>query len=164
MKSVDVQAPHDGTTPVTFASTSVPGLHRFDRPNCGRTTLIGCTRRCSTSVEGEQQPPLCTTYTLVGLNSAVKRHMLSWNPAPHVELLEHERPSTQVWSPAQAAEFLAAADEDRLGSLFHLMLFTGIRRGEALGLHWAQVDTARRHIVVHWQVTDAGSGPQLGRP
>jgi integrase len=98
------------------------------------------------------------------LNSAVKRRMLSWNPALHVELPAHERPATQVWSPAEAAEFVAAADEDRLGAPFRLMLFTGIRRGEALSLHWAHVDTARRHIVVRWQVTDAGSGPQSGRP
>lgn len=98
------------------------------------------------------------------LNSAVKRRVIPWNPALHVELPQRRRPPTQVWTPADARRFLVASAGDRLAGLFHLMLFTGLRRGEALGLHWAHIDVENLVLVVQWQVTDAGDGPKLVAP
>lgn len=48
--------------------------------------------------------------------------------------------------------------------MVRLILFTGLRRGEALGLHWPHIDFDRRHLVVEVQVVDAGRGPELGEP
>lgn len=98
------------------------------------------------------------------LNSAVKRRIIPWNPALHVELPPRRRPATQVWTPQDAARFLEASKDDRLSSLFHLILFTGLRRGEAIGLHWTHVDTDLLHVVIEWQVTASSDGPRLGEP
>ena len=98
------------------------------------------------------------------LNSAVKRRLIPWNPALHVELPERHRKQTTVWAPEEVGRFLDASSSHRLCALFHLIAFTGLRRGEALGLHWSDVDFSGPHIVVRWQVIDAGKGPQLGEP
>ena len=69
-----------------------------------------------------------------------------------------------MWSAEDLARFLDAISSERLYALFHLIAFTGLRRGEALGLHWDDVDLAASHLVVTRQVTDAGEGPRLGAP
>ena len=74
------------------------------------------------------------------------------------------RPASQVRTPPDAGRFLVATADDRLAALFHLMLFTGLRRGEALGLHWLHADIENLLLVVQWQVTDAGDGPKLVEP
>jgi integrase len=98
------------------------------------------------------------------LNTAVKRRMISWSPAEHVELPRRARPRTTVWAPEDVARFLEASEDDRYGALFRVILFTGLRRGEALGLHWSHVDLERRHLIIEMQVVDAGRGPELGEP
>lgn len=98
------------------------------------------------------------------LNTAVKRRLIPWNPVLHVELPERHRTPPAVWTPEDVGRFLAATSSHRLYALFHLVAFTGMRRGEALGLHWADINLDGPHVVVRWQVVDAGSGPQLGAP
>lgn len=98
------------------------------------------------------------------LNSAVKRRLISWNPAEHVDLPEHRKARGAVWEPTQVGRFLDSSADHRLYALFHLIAFTGMRRGEAMGLHWADVNLDAQLLVVQWQVTDAGKGPQLGAP
>jgi integrase len=98
------------------------------------------------------------------LTAAVKRRLIAWSPAEHIELPQRARPRTTVWAPDDVARFLEASRHDRYGAIFRLILFTGLRRGEALGLHWAHVDLERRHLVIEMQVIDAGKGPELGEP
>jgi integrase len=98
------------------------------------------------------------------LTAAVKRRIIAWSPAEHVELPKRARTKTAVWSPEDVVRFLEASRNHRYGPLYRLILFTGLRRGEALGLHWRHVDLERRHLVVEMQVIDAGQGPELGEP
>ncbi|HWL35371.1 MAG TPA: tyrosine-type recombinase/integrase [Frankiaceae bacterium] len=90
------------------------------------------------------------------LNSAVKRRMLSHNPALTVELPEtvHYRPV--VWDAQQVGVFLDAIQGHRLYALFALTILTGLRRGEALGLRWEDVDYDQGVLYVRQQVTAAG--------
>lgn len=48
----------------------------------------------------------------------------------------------------EARSFLAAAREDRLYALYAVALSLGLRRGEALGLRWSEVDLERGVIRV----------------
>ncbi|WP_345710693.1 tyrosine-type recombinase/integrase, partial [Kineococcus glutinatus] len=98
------------------------------------------------------------------LNTAVKRRLIAWNPAVQVELPEHRPARSSVWEPQHIAAFLDTAHGHRLSALFHLIAFTGMRRGEAIGLHWRDVDLERAHVVVAWQITEANDGPRLGAP
>ncbi len=98
------------------------------------------------------------------LNTAVKQRLIPWNPAAFVELPERSRTETHVWTPGDVARFLHTCQNHRLGLVFHVIAFTGMRRGEALGLHWTDVDFDGPQLTVRWQVVDAGRGPQLGLP
>lgn len=98
------------------------------------------------------------------LNTAVKRRLIPWNPALHVELPSSERPQTQVWTPDQLGSFLDHHRDHRLSALFHLVALTGMRRGEALGLRWSDLDPGRGLIRVAQQLIDGKGGPTLGPP
>jgi len=98
------------------------------------------------------------------LNSAVKRRLIAWNPAVQVELPQHRAARSSVWEPQNIGVFLDSSADHRLYALFHLIAFTGMRRGEAIGLHWSDVHLDRAHVVVAWQVTEGDGRPQLGVP
>jgi len=98
------------------------------------------------------------------LNTAVKRRLIPWNPAQHVELPVNSRPATRVWTPEQLGCFLDSIADHRLYAFFHLVAFAGLRRGEALGLAWEDVDFDRRLIRIRQQLVDAGRGAYLGPP
>jgi integrase len=50
------------------------------------------------------------------------------------------RPPVAVWLPAQTAWFLNSIRGDRLYAAYHLIALRGLRRGEAAGLRWCDVD------------------------
>lgn len=76
------------------------------------------------------------------LESARRRGHIPSNPADHIELPKWERRELQVWESAQFAHFLtvAASVDDYCYPLWRLVIATGMRRGELLGLRWADVD------------------------
>ena len=45
-----------------------------------------------------------------------------------------------TWTAAELATFLDGVRDDRLSAAYFLLATTGMRRGEALGLRWADVD------------------------
>jgi len=66
-----------------------------------------------------------------------------------------------VWTPADMGRFLDHAGGHRLATLFELVAATGMRRGEACGLRWEDVDLdngmlsiGRARVQVGWQVVD----------
>ena len=125
------------------------------------------------------------------LNDAVRQGLIVANPASMVkspagkraralvwspERVERwqvtgQQPSpVMVWTPAQLGEFLDAASDHRLYGMWHLISHRGLRRGEACGVGWSDVDldggrlTERRQLVqLGWAVyedspkSDAGS-------
>lgn len=98
------------------------------------------------------------------LNAAVKQQRITVNPALHVELPNVSRPRVQPWSAADLGAFLDAAASDRLGSLYELMAQTGLRRGEALGLRWVDLDLDQGVIRVVQQLVDNGGHLEFGPP
>ena len=57
----------------------------------------------------------------------------------------------------EARSLLEASADHRLGTLFTLLLETGLRRGEALGLRWDDVDLDGRSLnVCHTMIRVAG--------
>jgi len=74
------------------------------------------------------------------LSSAIKAQRITRNPAAFVTLPETQRPRVNPWGPAELGAFLDRVAPHRLGSLFEVIAFTGLRRNEALGLPWAAVD------------------------
>lgn len=121
------------------------------------------------------------------LNTAIRQQMIDHNPAVHVELPPARRPrplvwtpervkrwqatgevpsAVMVWTPTHTGAFLdhTAAAHDRLYGLYHLVAYRGLRRGEACGLHWTDVDLDAGYLTVRWQITQLGWATVLKAP
>lgn len=93
------------------------------------------------------------------LTSAKRKHLVGHNAAENLELPRAPRPKVTPWEPEELGRFLDYAGTDRLGSLFEVMAMTGLRRGEAAGLRWQDVDLTRGTITVRQQLVEIdGSG------
>jgi integrase len=74
-----------------------------------------------------------------------------------------ESPEMAVWTPPQIRNFpaLAEVEGNDLHALFWLAAFTGMRRGELLGLRWSDLTLDEGYLSVKQQVarkqTPAGS-------
>jgi integrase len=98
------------------------------------------------------------------LNTAVKRRLLPFNPAQHVELEAAPRPHVSPWSAQELGQFLDATATDRLGCMYEVMAFAGLRRGEAVGLRWCDVDLEDAVIHIRQEIVDVGSDLVLDKP
>lgn len=98
------------------------------------------------------------------LNTAVKRRVIAYNPAAHVELASAPRPRVTVWSPEQVGAFLDHAQEDRLAALFHIVAYFGLRRGEAVGLRWQDIDLDAGSARIEQQIVQLGYQTEVGLP
>ena len=94
------------------------------------------------------------------LNAAVRERLIRDNPARYLKLPKGrrpfavvwtkrrvrewrrtgERPVVAVWTPAQLAEFLSAIAGHPMFAAYHLIAMRGLRRGEACGLTWDDLD------------------------
>jgi len=86
------------------------------------------------------------------LGAAVKKRLLPYNPAVGIDLPAAPRPRVQPWEPAELGRFLDTAAADPLGTVFETMALSGLRRGEAAGLRWPDLDVDRGHAVVRQQL------------
>ncbi len=75
------------------------------------------------------------------------------------------RPSpVMVWTPAQLGAFLDHIAGDRLYALFHLVAFRGLRRGEACGARWVDLDLDDGVLWVKKQLTIVDREVKEGQP
>jgi len=86
------------------------------------------------------------------LGAAVKLRLIPTNPAVGVSMPSVSRPHVRPWEPEELGRFLDHADHDELGAALHLLAATGLRRGECLGLRWADVDLDKSRLFVRQQV------------
>ncbi len=98
------------------------------------------------------------------LNTAVKRCLLNHNPALHVELPPERPKRPDPWTGEECRRFLEAVEGDRLALLYRVLLVTGMRRGEALGLRWSDVDLNRGNLRIAQQITAVGGKATIDAP
>jgi len=101
------------------------------------------------------------------LKDAVRWGFLSENPADSADppKLRAEGPHEMAtWSAEQLRSFLAFVRLDALYPLWFLLATTGMRRGEALGLRWCDVDLGAGQVAVRQSVVAVGSETQLSTP
>jgi integrase len=112
------------------------------------------------------------------LNAAARERLIPDNPARYVKLPRGARPhavvwtkrrvaewkrtgirpAVAVWAPAQLAQFLASIGSHRLFAVFHLIAMRGLRRGEACGLKWEDLDLDEGLAYLSRQVQEGPDG------
>jgi integrase len=109
-------------------------------------------------------------------NAAIREGLVTDNPARRVEMPQPRRPhavvwtdgrveswqsdgvrpAVAVWTTAQTAAFLDYVRGDPLYALWWLVCLRGLRRGEAAGLRWQDLDLERRQLTIVSQRTTVG--------
>ncbi len=82
------------------------------------------------------------------LSFAVTRRHARSNPAKDAEMPKAARVEMRYWTPEETRAFLKHVSDDRVYALWLLLATTGLRRGEALGLRWTDVDLDAGHLSV----------------
>lgn len=95
------------------------------------------------------------------LGLAVKWGMVQRNVALLVDPPRVQHKEIQPFTPTQAKQFLEAVQGHKLEALFTVALALGLRRGEALGLRWEDVDLEGGTLTVRASLQRAGGKLQL---
>lgn len=98
------------------------------------------------------------------LADAVRWQLIARNPAAFADPPRAAKPEMNVWSASDLQAFLAATTDDRLATLWLFMALTGVRRGEALGLRWSDVDLARGRAAIRQTILPIGHRAVVGEP
>lgn len=99
------------------------------------------------------------------LQQAVKWGKMNRNPADLVDLPKQKRAEMKVLSPGEAVRFMAVIVYSRFKAFFSLLLSSGMRPGEALGLKWPDIDFEGKRVTVNRSLTDIrGRGWALKEP
>ncbi|MEJ7665374.1 MAG: hypothetical protein WKG07_40555 [Hymenobacter sp.] len=77
---------------------------------------------------------------------------------------QRQRTEVRPWSAAELAQFLQHSSGDRLGPVFEVIAACGLRRGEALGLRWSDVDLTSRVLHVRQTLSDVDGRLVFGTP
>ncbi|MBW4717327.1 site-specific integrase [Saccharothrix sp. SC076] len=83
----------------------------------------------------------CVATLSSALTDAVRQRRLPHNPARYALVPRPPKYEPTCWSPTEAARFLRYCHEqdDPLADLFEVVIGTGLRKGEALALHWDDI-------------------------
>lgn len=74
------------------------------------------------------------------LKQAIRENVISRNPTEATTTPKKVKKEIQPMNEEQIRQFLLASKQDRLSAAFYLLISTGLRRGELLGLKWSDID------------------------
>lgn len=112
----------------------------------------------------EAQTVRCLRVVKMALSQAVIWGLVGRNVAERVKPPKSTKQEMKVWTPEQASKFLAALKGHELYPLYYVALATGMRRGELMGLRWADVDFAREQLTVSRGVVSLSGKPHVSEP
>lgn len=95
------------------------------------------------------------------LELAVQRQLVDRNVA-HSAHARRRRPTKAVartWTAAELAAFLQIARTQRLYPALHLTAYTGMRRGEIVGLKWSDLDRSGQRLSISRTLQTVGGRP-----
>ena len=101
------------------------------------------------------------------LNDAVRWDRLFRNPCDAADpprLGADREEKTQAWTNLELRKFLEAVKNERLYPLWLTLAMTGLRRGEALALRWADVDLERARLSVRRSLVPINGTVEVHEP
>jgi integrase len=98
------------------------------------------------------------------LRYGVKHEMIARNVAEAVDPPRAQAKEMQIWNANEIERFLEKAKSTPYYALFHLNLFSGLRRSEILGLKWADIDFMFCQLSVNRALHQLKDGRYVFRP
>lgn len=162
----------------TWGKPSRPPAYEGDRLAAERAKLAAMPPYRLITGPATKQRIRATLRT--ALNHAIRRQLITFNPASWVELESGKRPKAvlwterhvahwretgekpspvMVWTPTQIGAFLDEAEQHRLYGFFHLIAFRGLRRGEGVGQDWVNLDLDGRTVTIAKEIVVDGWTP-----
>jgi len=115
--------------------------------------------------EGKGEPTVhrCHQRLSQVFDYATKRRVIAVNPMGAIDAPTVRPKAPTILTAPQIARFLAFAGSDGYTPLWLLLLQTGMRRGEALGVRWQDVDFTKGTVSVR-QTVEARAGAHISTP
>lgn len=133
------------------ASTFRPAVHgQTVAKNTADTLAVALGYKTETLFKLTQDTSPLSARTILGyhrlisavLSQAEKEMLIPYNPAHRASPPKQERPETDSFQPEELARILECLEREPIKwrTITHLLIITGCRRGEIMGLHWDAID------------------------
>jgi integrase len=113
---------------------------------------------------GTRTLQLCHLRLSQALKMALRLGLVSRNVTEVVEAPRHQTKLKAPWSGVEIGRFLQEASTSHYGPIWLLLSLTGMRRGEALGLRWSDIDWAGGCLVVSQAVVMVSGKCTISQP
>ena len=112
--------------------------------------------------------PTTVRSILASLNTAmtyaVRKRKLERNPVAAADRPRASRVEMKTWNAEQVGAFLEGVREHPMSPLFTLLATTGLRRGEALGLRWTDLNLVEGRLAVRQTLLAVNNVVIFGEP
>lgn len=139
-----------------------PGLGHLSLNRLSVSTLQRFLNQHSTEGRSVRKVQTLRDILSAALSRAMREELITRNVARLVEVRPFRRASIQPWTSTEVSRFLEAAKSHKWYPAFLLVALYGLRRGEAIGLRWGDIDFVRRELHIRQQVFRAGGVVQQG--
>lgn len=95
------------------------------------------------------------------LDTAKRQGMIKHNPVELCTIPKLEKAEVAPLTEKQLKAFLTLCDNEAYGNIYKVIVFTGLREGEALGLTWDCVDFAKGELKINKQLQRRGKLDEL---
>ena len=82
------------------------------------------------------------------LDYAIEENYIDKNPAYGIKPPSHRYKKRNVWTVEETKKFLKTIEGTKYEAFYITAIFTGMRRGELLGLKWSDIDFEKRKINI----------------
>ncbi|MGA4561504.1 tyrosine-type recombinase/integrase [Uniformispora flossi] len=133
----------------------IPGLGALRLDDLGHRQILAFVRRELAAERGRTTIYRCMATLSSALGDAVRHHRLASNPASPPVMRRPPSPERVVWTADEAARFLeyAHVHDQLLADLCEVLIGTGMRKGEVLGLHWDDVHVDAGVLYVRYTLS-----------
>lgn len=98
------------------------------------------------------------------LRQAMKNRLISYDVSESVTLPALKKGQARALTLKEQAKFLAAAEDNPLYPAFMLLMTTGLRRGELLGLRWRNVNLTKKYLEIEENFVPVKGGAVYQQP
>ncbi|MEU7246465.1 site-specific integrase [Streptomyces sparsogenes] len=119
----------------------IPALGALKLDELGHRHIAGFVHTQLAAGRGQVTVYRCLATLSSALGDAVRQHRITHNPARPTVLPRPAAAERRIWTAEEAARFLRYCHQadPLIADLCELLIGTGMRKGEALALHWHDV-------------------------